>query len=123
MFETCPCSSGKGCLACCGRLRAGAPAPTAEALLRARYAAYARGDATYVLSTWAPDSRPPSLDPDPARASTGLAVGSTRDTGPETAEVRFTARCRQGAKKVRLTETSRFRLDGAGWVYVDGDLE
>ncbi|MEO1687316.1 MAG: YchJ family metal-binding protein, partial [Pseudomonadota bacterium] len=62
MFETCPCGCGKDCLACCGRLHAGAPAPTAEALMRARYAAYARGDAAYVLRTWAPETRPPSLD-------------------------------------------------------------
>ena len=39
--DTCPCGSGKPYAACCGPLHAGEkPAPTAEALMRSRYAAY-----------------------------------------------------------------------------------
>ena len=41
----CPCGLGDDYDACCGRLHAGAPAPTAEALMRARYSAFAVGDA------------------------------------------------------------------------------
>ena len=47
----CPCGLGDDYDACCGRLHAGAPAPTAEALMRARYSAFAVGDAGYLLRT------------------------------------------------------------------------
>lgn len=123
MFEPCPCGSGKGYLACCGPLHAGARAPTAEALMRARYSAYALGDAAFVLNTCAPETRPSRLDLDPARTWTGPAVECARDTAPSRAEVRFTVRLRNRGRKVRLTETSRFRLDGRRWLYVDGDLD
>ncbi|MEM9762568.1 MAG: YchJ family metal-binding protein [Pseudomonadota bacterium] len=121
MFETCPCGSGKGYLACCGRLHSGAPADSAEALMRARYTAYARGDAAYLTRSWAPETRPARIGIDPAQVWTGLEIASHEVTGPDTATVRFTARWKQNGRKGRLTETSRFRRDGAGWLYVDGD--
>ena len=45
----CPCGLGDDYDACCGRLHAGAPALTAEALMRSRYSAFAVGDAAYLL--------------------------------------------------------------------------
>ena len=48
----CPCGSGDDYAACCGRLHAGAPAPTAEALMRARYSAFAVGNLGYLLGTY-----------------------------------------------------------------------
>ena len=41
----CPCGLGDDYESCCGRFHAGAPAPTAEALMRSRYSAFAVGDA------------------------------------------------------------------------------
>ncbi|MEO1276891.1 MAG: YchJ family metal-binding protein, partial [Pseudomonadota bacterium] len=58
---------------------------------------------------------------DPAQVWTGLEIASHEVTGPDTATVSFTARWKQNGRKGRLTETSRFRRDGAGWLYVDGD--
>ncbi len=37
----CPCGLGDDYEACCRRLHAGSPAPTAEALMRSRYSAFA----------------------------------------------------------------------------------
>ena len=57
----CPCGLGDDYAACCGRLHGGAPAATAEALMRSRYSAFAVGDADYLLRTWHPSSRPREL--------------------------------------------------------------
>lgn len=71
----CPCLSGDTYGSCCGRYHAGlrpgpdgaAPgphAPTAEALMRSRYSAFAVGDADYLRATWHPSTRPADLDLD-----------------------------------------------------------
>ncbi|MFC3225829.1 YchJ family protein [Marinibaculum pumilum] len=120
MFEPCDCGSGATYITCCGRLHAGAPAPDAEALMRSRYSAFRRADVAYLLKSWAAETRPASLSLDPAQEWTGLKIHRHRLTGPDTAIVKFTARWRSGQRTGGLTETSRFRRDGAGWVYVDG---
>ncbi len=56
-MTTCPCGSGKSLDTCCGPLLAGAPAPTAEALMRSRYTAYALGNIAYVAATHAPEAQ------------------------------------------------------------------
>jgi len=122
MFELCDCGSGKPYLNCCGRLHAGAPAGSAEELMRSRYTAYTRGNMPYLLKSWAPETRPVVLDLDPDQTWTGLEIRRHETTDPDTAVVEFTAHFRQGKKTGTLTETSRFRRDGNSWVYVDGDV-
>ena len=62
--QPCPCGSGATYDACCGRLHRGAAqAATAEELMRARYAAYAVGDTSYVFRTWHPAPAPPTSRP------------------------------------------------------------
>ncbi|WP_292882424.1 YchJ family metal-binding protein [Nisaea sp.] len=123
MFEPCPCASGKTYLACCGRLHSGTPARDAEELMRARYAAFARGNTAYLQKSWAAETRPLALTLDPAQVWTGLKIERHEATGPDTAIVRFTATWRMGPQTGRMTETSRFRREGAGWVYIDGAVE
>ena len=48
----CPCGSGTAYGACCGPLHDGAPAATAEALMRSRYTAFAVGDADTNFLSW-----------------------------------------------------------------------
>ncbi len=62
----CPCGLGDDYAWCCGRLHAGASAPTAESLMRSRYSAFAVRDARYLLRTWHPSARPRNLSLDPA---------------------------------------------------------
>lgn len=123
MFEPCPCGSGKTLLACCGRLLSGqAAADTPESLMRSRYTAYVRGDAAYVLNTWARATRPAALDLSDGREWLGLTVEAapTPDAGVGT--VRFTARYRLRGETRKLSETSRFAREDGRWVYVDGDV-
>jgi SEC-C motif-containing protein len=77
----CPCGLADDHESCCGRLHAGAPAPTAESLMRSRYSAFAVGDAGYLLRTWHPSGRPRTLNLDPALRWTRLAILETRDGG------------------------------------------
>ena len=59
MSETnpCPCGSGLSLNACCKPLIDGtAKAPTAEALMRSRYTAYASADVGYITRTHDPDT-------------------------------------------------------------------
>jgi len=123
VFEPCDCGSGKTYLACCGRLHAGQPADNAEDLMRSRYSAFKRGDTAYLLKSWAAETRPLTLSLDPAQEWMGLKIEKHEITGPDTAIVRFTAKWRLGKQKGRMTETSRFRRQGQGWVYVDGAAE
>lgn len=50
----CPCHSGKKYKRCCRPWHQGDPAPSPEALMRSRYAAYALGLVDYVIATTAP---------------------------------------------------------------------
>ncbi|MER6525054.1 YchJ family metal-binding protein [Streptomyces sp. NPDC001508] len=117
----CPCGLGGRYEGCCGRYHRGAgAAPTAEALMRSRYAAFVRGDAGYLLRTWHPRTRPVRLDLDPGLRWTGLEVLGTTDGSAfhTTGTVTFRASYRGGS----LHERSRFeRVDGA-WAYVNGDV-
>ena len=88
--------------------------------MRSRYSAFCRGDVACLLKSWAVESRPVSLSIDPKQKWTGLQIERHEVTGPNTAIVQFTATWRKGIRKGRLAETSRFRREGEGWVYIDG---
>ena len=47
----CPCGSGRAYGACCGRFHGGEEPPDAEALMRSRFAAFARGEYEYLWRT------------------------------------------------------------------------
>ena len=132
----CPCLSGDAYEACCGRYHAGlrpgpdgaAPgpyAPTAEALMRSRYSAFAVGDADYLRATWHASTRPADLDLDDDLEWRRLDVLRTEAGGPfdTTGVVEFAAYHRSRADRSdrgRLHEVSRFVREGDRWYYVDG---
>ena len=120
----CPCGSGTAYGACCGPLHDGAPAATAEALMRSRYTAYALGRTDHVFRTWHPRNRPDEVAPDPGVTWTGLEVLATEAGGPDDASgvVEFRARFRTAGAPQVLHERSRFERRGGGWVYVDGEV-
>jgi SEC-C motif-containing protein len=119
----CPCGSGLPLGECCGRLHDGsATAATAEQLMRSRYSAFALGEAGYLLETWHPDTRPRTLELDPAVRWTGLDVLATIGGGPLTSAgtVEFRAHyVRDGDPGVQH-ENSRFVRDSGRWLYLDG---
>src|SRR6187399_558816 len=109
MPDACPCSSSRSYDACCGRWHAGEPAPTAEALMRSRYAAFVLKNEGYLLATWHASTRPASVAFESAQKWLGLRIVAARDTGADAAEVEFIARYRVGGgSAARLHECSRF---------------
>ncbi|WP_235915384.1 YchJ family protein [Puerhibacterium puerhi] len=130
--DRCPCLSGDTYGACCGPIHRGERlAPTAEALMRSRYSAFAVGDAAWLLASWHPRTRPATVDLDDDVAWRRLDVLATRGGGPfdDQGEVEFAAFWRDGAsgERGRLHEVSRFVREPAGpggrWLYVDGDTQ
>ena len=124
----CPCGSGRSFETCCGPFLAGAPAPTAEALMRSRYTAYARGDADYLQRTSAGAAL---LGFD--RGDVESSFGSTEWLGLEVQKVEagkavdtighvtFTARFRQNDQIQALSERSEFRRIDGVWRYCSGE--
>src|SRR4029077_13916330 len=103
-----------------GRLHAGAPAPTAESLMRSRYSAFAVGDAGSLLSLCHRAGRPRPLSLAPARRWPRLAVLETRDGGlfDATGTVQFRAMYVQQGQRGVLAETSRFVRHDRHWTYL-----
>ncbi len=129
MTETtaCPCGTGAAYGACCGRFHAGAPAPTALALMRSRYAAYVRGEIDYLIETHDPETRAAmdvaaatAWSRDTAWAGLEIVATSAGARDDETGVVEFIARGATRGEPFVLHERSRFRRDEGRWVYVDG---
>ena len=120
----CLCGSGKSAESCCHAYHAGATAPTAEALMRSRYVAYALGLEPYLLETWHISTRPAELklDEDPPRWL-GLSIKRYEQQEIDLATVEFVARYKIGGRAYRLHETSRFVREGGRWFYLDGDIK
>ncbi|UTH72546.1 YchJ family protein [Chromobacterium sp. IIBBL 290-4] len=124
----CPCG-GESLAACCGRYHHpdAPPAPTAQALMRARYSAFALGLEDYLLATWHPSTRPEKLDLEEdagvvkwigleiLRCEAGLE-------GDSEGAVEFVARWKVGGKAERMRETSRFVREDGRWYYLSGQL-
>lgn len=115
----CPCGLPASYDACCGRVHAGAAAPTAELLMRSRYSAYVLGDGAYLLRSWHPSTRPEHVPLDAALRWTGLEVlsasGGLMDTE---GTVHFRASHSRRGVAGLLEEHSRFARDGGRWAYL-----
>lgn len=124
-MTSCPCGSGEAYAECCGRYHAGPEtAPTAEALMRSRFSAFALGERDYLLASWHPRTRPATLELDERIRWLHLEIVSTSGGGlfDSTGTVEFRAHYRAGSSRGVLHEGSRFvRVDGA-WRYLDGDV-
>jgi SEC-C motif-containing protein len=120
----CPCGLAVAYAQCCGRyIDDGVAAPTAVALMRSRYSAFALGRADYLLATWHASTRPPELRFEPPLPRwLGLEVRAEASTGPDSAEVEFVARLRVGGRAQRLHERSRFVRENGRWTYLAGDM-
>ena len=106
----CPCGLGAEYEACCGRWHAGAPAPTAEALMRSRYAAFALGKWDYLQAT-----QVEPLEPDEVQQWVGLTIHEATED-----EVEFTARWLEKDREVSLRERSHFERRDGRWRYTTG---
>ncbi|WP_432113110.1 YchJ family protein [Streptomyces sp. S1] len=122
----CPCGLGAAYGTCCARFHTGAggTAPTAELLMRSRYSAFVVRDESYLLRTWAPETRPAEVDFDPGLRWAGLEIEDTTEGTAfhQHGTVTFTARYTHGGAPGALRERSRFARHEGAWVYVDGDF-
>ncbi len=128
---------------CCGPwhrgLSEGLHAPTAVALMRSRYSAYAlaqRNDAlghamlNYLQATWHVSTQPGEMELSPLQW-TGLEVLDAQE-GQDAAAVEFNAYYKVNGKTEKMNELSRFvRVDtglnsttgaNGAWKYIDGDV-
>ncbi|PFG20919.1 SEC-C motif-containing protein [Serinibacter salmoneus] len=121
----CPCRSRRPFADCCAPYLTGEQnAPTAEALMRSRFTAYALGDLAYVARTWHPSTRPADLSPDPDTTWVALQIVETTAgrESDDTGTVHFRASFRTPTGRDVLEEISRFTRQNGAWVYVDGDI-
>ncbi|WP_062428370.1 YchJ family protein [Treponema endosymbiont of Eucomonympha sp.] len=136
----CPCGSGARYGECCAPLIAGTlPAPTAEALMRARYSAYAKREIPFLLATC--DLSETGRDGKPRKAATdekatrrwseeslwqGLKIIRTEKggTGDSEGVVEFEATYtdKRGVRQTHHETASFKRLDGR-WLFSNGDLK
>lgn len=127
----CPCGSRAPYAACCGRYLDGdVEAESPERLMRTRYAAYAVGDADYLIRTTDPAGEAWEEDEVEWRDSISLFArrcdfrGVTiraSDVGDDEATVEFFARLMRGRIDTSFAELSHFiRRDGR-WLYTRGE--
>jgi len=126
-MENCHCGSNRAYEQCCGPFIAGdSPAPTAEALMRARYSAFATAAVDYILDTVHPDKR---AENDPrqiqnwAKKSDWLGLEIIRvkegQEADEQGEVEFAAIFRENNRRARHHEIATFKKDENIWYFYD----
>ena len=129
-MSACACSSGKEFDACCGPIiRGETPAPTPEALMRARYTAHCVGEFAF-LETSVHSSTRESVDADKLRKWSemvtwqGLEVLGTEGGGPkdERGFVSFVARYAVGDTPQEIREDAEFIREDGEWRYLDGKV-
>lgn len=123
--KRCPCGTGLTYGECCYRFHSGEwVAPTAEALMRSRFTAFAVGNSQYLLDTWDPETRPSELGLDVGIDFYRLNILETTGGGPfdSTGTVKFQAFYKGLASGVQ-EEDSTFRKVNGAWVYSTGDVD
>jgi SEC-C motif-containing protein len=122
--KACPCGSGRGYAVCCRPLHLGqSSAPTAEALMRSRFSAFAVADAGYLLRTWHPSTRPADLELGADHRWTRLQILGTDRGGlfDTSGLVEFRAHYRHQGRSGSMQERSRFVRDAGDWLYLDAE--
>lgn len=130
-MDRCPCASGKDYADCCQPyLEGGLAAPTAEALMRSRYSAFAKVKIDYLQETLAPKSRKgfdaASIEQWAKAAEwTGLEVKETQGGGENdtTGMVHFVAKYAIQDQEQDFEETAHFVKQDGKWLYVDGEVK
>jgi len=123
----CLCGSDLHYEHCCGLLHTSEKLPlSAEALMRARFTAYAMRNADYLLKTWEASTRPAAIDfsketgewqrLDIVMTKKGLAK-DTKGT------VEFKAYFSQDGQDQVMNEISRFVKVQNRWFYLDGKVK
>ncbi len=128
-MSNCPCGSGKSSDDCCVPYHNGLPVPTALALMKSRYSAFALGNGAYLSATLSTAQRA-DFDVEEFNASSGdtrwlgleirsVVAGGEND---ETGTVEFVARYRSGSDAVAHHERAEFTREDGRWVFADCEM-
>jgi len=129
-MKNCPCGSGREYSACCEQYISGrAKAPTAEALMRSRYSAYAEHAVDYIINTCVHRGKDDidfksTRDWSEKSKWLGLKIISTEKggLGDNDGIVEFEAVYeRDGLKEVHH-ERGKFKKEKDEWLYVEGSI-
>ncbi|MBD3317632.1 MAG: YchJ family protein [Chitinivibrionales bacterium] len=129
-MPSCPCNSGKNFEVCCEPyLKSDENPPTAEALMRSRYTAFASGNVDYIYGTIHPDHRK-EFNAEGIRDWScnsewhGLEIKSTENGGETDTEgtVEFIAHYTHENVKREHHEVAEFRKKDGRWYFVDGNI-
>ncbi|TDO96956.1 YchJ family protein [Marinomonas balearica] len=127
----CPCGTGSPYEMCCGMYHHNpGTAPTAEALMRSRYSAFALQNFDYIAATQKLESDPEQSATDVQESNETtqwikLKINET-ESGLEkdkSGMVSFTAHFKEGKHIGRLSERSLFKKVKNVWYYVSGEHE
>jgi len=130
-YAPCPCDSKMTYQKCCRPYHQGEAAPTALALMRSRYAAYALGLSDYIMATTHRDNHAFMEDKVAWRKDLDRFCRSTSfdgltivlfEDGAETASVTFRAYLRAAGSDVGFSEKSGFAKVDGRWYYKDGQV-
>ncbi|QBQ56017.1 YchJ family protein [Nitrosococcus wardiae] len=123
----CICDSGMAYEECCGLYLSGEKyTPTAEALMRSRFTAFAIKDEAYILETWDPAKRPPKVDfPKTPIEWNRLEIVEKKKGGNKDTKgiVEFKAYYLLDNEEYVVNEISRFRKEQGRWYYLDGAVK
>ena len=129
-MNECPCGSGRSYETCCEPIIAGAPAETAEALMRSRYSAYVRHAFGHLEHSLSKKQRQDYAPEDARRWSEksewlGLKIIRTEGGGAGDAEglVEFSARFRAEGQEHEHLEIAVFAREEGRWVYAGQQLQ
>jgi SEC-C motif domain protein len=129
-MNDCPCGSGKQFSECCEPyLKNLATPPTAEALMRARYSAYATANLDFIEKSTHSSARA-EFDRESARKWAeqsqwhGLNILSSTEGKEEDREgtVEFIATYSQKDERIEHHEVATFRKEDGDWTFVDGRM-
>jgi SEC-C motif-containing protein len=128
-MKACPCGSGRPYAECCGPYITGAARPpTAEALMRSRYAAYVEHAVDYIIATCV--QKDDGIDEKETRNWSeqsrwlGLKIISVEKGGPADAEgtVEFEASYERDGLRDVHHERARFKKQDGRWLYDEGQV-
>ena len=122
----CPCGTQKDFGSCCKPyLEKGQLPPTAEALMRSRYSAFALGNGAYLMESWHGSTVPKELNMETTPIWCGLEIVATQGGKEEDREgvVEFRAQYMAQGKVGVLHEVSSFIKEEGRWFYVKGEMQ
>ena len=128
----CPCGTAKNYQDCCGVYHQNpGSAPTAEALMRSRYSAFAVNDIDYIQATQQLAEATSEVETQAIKeenSSTEWQQLEIIDTeqgqqADNTGSVTFCARFKEGKHQGELSEKSLFEKRNGQWYYVSGSHE